>query len=49
VRAVRENAAPSYGPLQARLDQELILGIRQSAAEGGMPVSVPLDPQAQTL
>jgi predicted dehydrogenase len=49
VRAVRENAAPSYGPLQARLDQEIIVAIRQSAAEGGMPVSVPLDPQAQTL
>jgi predicted dehydrogenase len=42
VRAVRENTAPSYGPQQARLDQEIILAIRQSAAEGGKPISLPL-------
>ncbi len=35
VDAVRHNIDPTYGPLQARLDQELILAIRQSAAEGG--------------
>jgi predicted dehydrogenase len=35
VQAVRDNAEPSYGPLQGRLDQELILAIRQSSAQGG--------------
>ena len=49
VKALRESIAPSYGPLQARLDQEIILAIRQSAADGGNPISLPLDPQAQTL
>jgi predicted dehydrogenase len=34
VNAVRDNTEPSYGPLQGRLDQELILAIRQSSAEG---------------
>jgi predicted dehydrogenase len=34
VQAVREGGSPSYGPLQGRLDQELILAIRQSSAEG---------------
>lgn len=38
VDAVRHDAAPTYGPHQARLDQELILAIRQSAANGGVPV-----------
>lgn len=47
--AVRSNAEPSYGALQARLDQEIILAIRQSAREGGRPVTLPLDPAAQTL
>lgn len=42
VNAVRTDTAPSYGPLQARLDQELILALRQSAALGGQPVSLPL-------
>ena len=42
VRAVRENAPPSYGAQQARLDQEIILAIRQSAAEGGKPITLPL-------
>jgi predicted dehydrogenase len=49
VDAVRNNTEPTYGPLQGRLDQELILAIRQSAANGGRPVSLPLDPQQQRL
>jgi len=49
VKAVRNNIEPTYGPLQARLDQELILAIRQSSLEGGRPISLPLDPAAQTL
>ena len=46
VRAVREDTAPSYGAQQARLDQEIILAIRQSAAEGGKPILLPLDVNA---
>jgi predicted dehydrogenase len=49
VNAVRDGTEPSYGALQGRLDQELILAIRQSAAEGGRPVTLPLDPDAQRL
>jgi hypothetical protein len=49
VNAVRNDVEPSYGPLQARMDQELILAIRQSSAEGGAPVKLPLDPAQQTL
>ena len=48
VTAVHENATPSYGALQGRLDQELILAIRQSSAAGGQPVPLPRDPAAQT-
>lgn len=44
VHAVRNDTEPTYGPQQARLDQELILAIRQSAADGGAPVKLPLDP-----
>lgn len=32
-----------------RLDQEIILAIRQSALEGGRPVRLPLDPTAQRV
>ena len=49
VTAVRENREPSYGALQGRLDQELILAIRQSSAAGGQPVRLPLDPAGQTI
>jgi predicted dehydrogenase len=49
VNAVRDDAEPSYGPLQARLDQEITLAIRQSALEGGRPVQLPLDPSAQRV
>jgi predicted dehydrogenase len=47
VEAVRDDTEPTYGPLQARLDQEIILAIRQSSREGGRPVRLPLDPAAQ--
>ena len=49
VEAVRHDSAPSYGPQQARLDQEIILAIRMSSQQGGAPVQLPLDPAQQTL
>ncbi|MBW7883370.1 MAG: Gfo/Idh/MocA family oxidoreductase [Caldilineaceae bacterium] len=49
VNAVRSGGEPTYGPNQARLDQELVLAIRQSAQEGGRPVKLSLDPAQQTL
>ena len=49
VEAIRNDSEPTYGPLQARLDQELILAIRQSSLDGGRPVQLPLDPAAQTI
>ena len=49
VDAVRNDTEPTYGPLQGRLDQEIILAIRQSSANGGQPVRLPLDPAQQTL
>jgi predicted dehydrogenase len=49
VDAVRNDSEPTYGPHQARLDQELILAIRQSSLAGGQPVQLPLDPSAQEL
>lgn len=42
VNAIRQGNEPTYGPQQARLDQELILALRQSAAQGGKPVPLPL-------
>ncbi len=42
VDAVRTNRPASYGPHQARLDQELTLAIRQSSDQGGAPVQIPL-------
>jgi predicted dehydrogenase len=42
VDAVRDGTMPSYGPYQARLDQEITLAIRQSSAIGGAPVALPL-------
>ena len=44
VDAVRSGGEPTYGPQQARLDQELILALRQSSANGGAPARLPLDP-----
>jgi hypothetical protein len=49
VNAVRTGTEPTYGPHQARLDQEIILALRQSSLEGGRPVPLPLDPQSQTI
>jgi predicted dehydrogenase len=49
VRAVRDDTQPTYGPHQARLDQEIILAIRQSALAGGQPVRLPLDPAVQMI
>jgi predicted dehydrogenase len=46
--AVRGDTEPGYGAAQARLDQEIILAIRESARAGGRPVALPLDPAAQT-
>ncbi|MBE2221885.1 MAG: Gfo/Idh/MocA family oxidoreductase [Anaerolineae bacterium] len=43
VDAVQNQSEPGYGAYQARLDQELILAIRLSAANGGNPVKLPLD------
>jgi predicted dehydrogenase len=48
VNAVKNNTEPSYGPYQARLDQELTIAIRQSSALG-QPVTIPMDPGEQTL
>ena len=44
VTAIREDREPSYGAQQGRLDQELILAIKQSSAQGGQPITLPLDP-----
>jgi predicted dehydrogenase len=46
VNAVRQDTQPTYGALQARLDQEIVLAIRQSASQGGGPVRLPLDTTA---
>jgi predicted dehydrogenase len=49
VNAVRDDTEPTYGSRQARLDQEIILAIRQSSLEGGNPVRLPLDPAEQSI
>ncbi len=49
VDAVRNDTEPTYGPLQGRLDQELIIAIRESSAAGGVPVQIPLEPTQQTV
>jgi len=49
VNAVRQGREPTYGPHQARLDQEIILALRLSAQEGGKPIHLPLDPSSQTI
>lgn len=43
VDAVRNGTEPSYGPLQARLDQEIVLAIRKSSADRGRPVELPME------
>ncbi|HEX2915356.1 MAG TPA: Gfo/Idh/MocA family oxidoreductase [Chloroflexia bacterium] len=45
VSAIRENSQPSYGAAQARLDQELVLAIRESSRLAGQPVTLPLSLQ----
>lgn len=42
VNAVRETTEPTYGPHQGRLDQEIILALRQSSEQGGAPIRLPL-------
>jgi predicted dehydrogenase len=49
VNAVRNDTQPTYGPLQARLDQEIILAIRHSSLQGGRPVKLPMDPDEQIV
>lgn len=41
--AVRAGGQPTYGPRQARLDQEITLAIRRSSEQGGAPVRLPLE------
>ena len=43
LNAVRNDTEPTYGPRQARLDQEIILAIRRSSLSGGVPVTLPLE------
>ena len=40
VQAIREGGEPSYGPWQARLDQEIVLAMQESARHGGEPVAL---------
>jgi predicted dehydrogenase len=49
VDAIRLDTAPTYGPHQARLDQEIILAIHLSSLNGGKPVKLPLDPATQDI
>ncbi len=42
VDAVRLGVEPTYGPHQARLDQEIVLALHQSSRDGGRPVPLPL-------
>ena len=45
VDAVRNNTEPTYGALQGRLDQEIVLALRQSSTLCGQPVTLPLKPE----
>jgi predicted dehydrogenase len=47
--AVRDGTQPSYGPHQARLDQELIVALLESSMDGGTPVKLPIDPARQRV
>ena len=42
VNAVRGGGEVTYGGLQGRLDQEIVLAIQRSAADGGRPVIFPV-------
>ncbi len=46
IEAVHTGKDPSYGPQQARLDQEIILALQQSSLKGGEPVL--LEPISKT-
>jgi predicted dehydrogenase len=49
VDAIRDDTEPSYGAMQARMDQEIILAIRHSSLRGAKPVDLPMDPEEQVL
>jgi hypothetical protein len=49
INVVKENKEPTYGTYQVRLDQELILAIRQSSLVGGQPNKLPMDPKTQEI
>ncbi len=49
IEAVRNDTQPSYGAEQARLDQEIVVALRQSSLAGGAPIDLPFDPAAQTV
>jgi predicted dehydrogenase len=42
VNAIRKNKLPEYGPLQARLDQEVTLAMYESAKDSGASVRLPI-------
>jgi predicted dehydrogenase len=42
IRAIRENKSSEYGPRQARLDQELVLAMHESARNSEKSVTLPL-------
>jgi predicted dehydrogenase len=42
IQAIREDKPPEYGPLQARLDQELTLAMHESANQDGTTIKLPL-------
>ncbi|MCS6860149.1 MAG: Gfo/Idh/MocA family oxidoreductase [Abditibacteriales bacterium] len=41
-RAVTENIEPDYGALNARHDQEILIALRESARQNGVPIELPL-------
>jgi predicted dehydrogenase len=43
VSALRTGGEPTYGPYQARVDQELVLAIRKSSENNSQPVQLPLE------
>ncbi len=49
VDAVRNDAEPTYGAEQARLDQEIIVAIRESSRQEMTPIQLPMDPATQTV
>ena len=49
ITAVRQKSEPSYGAAQARLDQGIIVALRQSSLDNGKPVRLPFDPEAQSV